>query len=500
MYRKIKHLLPILFIITTLVGCTLYKFDKSSTFVSNETPSLSNNPIKEEGQNDGVTVPSPNVGNGAKIDWQIEFRDDPSVIRDERVTYLPEDTLVFIVTFNEVMDRDSVEDAFRQNIVDPSIGYPMLEAPLLHFRWMNPLQVEIIVEGKGHAHMPGHYTLSPNGAMNKEHTQQLSTETSVAFKLTKNKAIYTIDSYGQQSKHIAEVPYALVPVALNINSDELILARTYASNIQGKQTAYVFDLNNQKITRYFSDLMTLPFWGNDETLRLIKETAVIRVEHLEEQWKEFGDFPYIYGWSISPDLQYEVYIVSKEQVVEDTLVSIMVVDLVNHTETVFETILPMKALSPAMDGNDYVDMIWTNDQQHLYLRPTGGISDALADAYLLDIHTGNLTMVPTYLQNGSGYSKPAWSHNGEYVAVASTVEKPGIYDRDGNLIREWVTYIPKGSFYWHPAQLIVAYAAQSETEEYVIQFNLESGEMIITEGAYSVLGWNRDGTQLYVFD
>lgn len=502
--KYIKTFTLLFLIVFSLIGCTILQKEKGSIGHFPIDSPVTSGPSTTEGSigSTDMSVDQPwSKEVPTSLDWQIELRGDPGIQLNNKPTHLSADKLNFIITFNQEMNPNSVIEAFQKNLETYPKDTDIHFTPSLDFKWHNPLQVEITFSGQDLPYDDMIFTLSPQGSENKHGDQQLVEDKKFSFKLSQDKELYYVDLTGKLSKSITKIPYSLVPLSQNQNGEQLLLFRTYDIDSEGPIIPYVFDLPSKKIKRIYPETEDRPFWGNDLKLYSLKDHALVRMNDEEEQWVEFGDFPYIHGWSTSPDLHYELYFLSKDLDPIKTKVSILVKDLQTQTEKIYENILPMNDLDPQTGGIVQFPIRWISDNKQIYIPTFEESSGRKLSDYLFTVDNGELVIAPEYLQIESfyGLGSPAWSKDNKYIAFNEYGKQTGIYDSEGNMQYKWQTYIPNGAFYWNPKKDIVAFQSVTDTGHFIVQYDVTSGVTTLTEGDYSILGWKADGTALHVY-
>lgn len=424
-------------------------------------------------------------------EWQIELVGDPGVQLDIE-TYFPPEKLSFIVTFNREMDRTSVEEAFQRNLFSQAQEVQDLDpASILEFNWINPIQVEVAFNGEKAKSRSIDYTISPQGAFTKEGNRVLEDQKKITFRLAQKSMLYQIDKKGELSKPIADVPFSLTPVSISPNGTEMILQRTIS--YQGNDIIpYLYDLKSKKIVKIYPKRSEAPFWGNDHKLYTLTENSLIAMSDEDEQWIEFGEYPYIHGWSISPDLRYEVFLLSKSKD-QETRVTLLMKDLLAQSEQIYENLLPMNDLD-ADHKQVFFPLTWIPNKNQLFIESFG----TNKKDWLFDPDTGKLSEAPKYLQADHQFfdlESPKWSKDGRYVALINS----GIYSSEGKLQYDWGINPPTGALYWNPQSPVIAYESYSGDEKRIIQYNVETGKTISTKGNFTILGWTPDGISLLVY-
>lgn len=501
MFTYIRSLLPILLIMCTLIGCALLQKENANGQLPIDPP-LSVGPTTNNGTGEQSQEPSEIHDSDHKnpvLDWQIELRGDPGVHLNSHTTHLPAEKLVFTATFTQEMDHTSVVEAFQKNLINNDFPDKSDYVPTLDFKWLNPLQVEITFNGADITTPNRRYTLSAHGASNKDGSSQLTEDKFLSFDIYPNQSVYSIDQSGKLSKTIVKIPYSLFPLSQSPDGEQLILGRANYLETDAGYLPYLFDIQSKKILKIFPTSYVNPFWGNDHKLYTLNENSLVRLGDEEEQWVEFGEYPYIHGWSISPDQKYEIYLLSKDLDPTKTKVSIMVKDLnTNQTET-YEDLVPMNDLNPINSTIMHYKIQWINSNKQVYLETFSDYGDR--KDYIFDLKGKEVFVAPEFLQVESSYSSgaPKWSMDQQYVATNAYEKQSGIYDADGKLLYEWnPSYPPQGTLYWNPNKHIVAYKTATAEAYYVVQYDLDRGEIILTEGDFKILGWTDNGTSLQV--
>lgn len=498
MYKLVKSSIPLLLIFFTLFGCALINKDRDNGELVTNSPIILD-PNTTGGQNSKTPNTDSMIGElkeSTELDWRIEYRDDPSIRLSHNPTHLPAERLVFIATFNQAMNTAAVEEAFQSNLLAPNQSDMSSSQPTLEFKWYNPLQVEVIVPGAELSY----FTLSPKGAVNKDGNLELLDDKQLTIVIYPKHVLYKIDQLGKLSKPITTIPNSLFPLSQSPDGKQLLLARSYYLETEGPAIPYLFDIQSNKIVRILPEGDERPFWGNDNNLYTLKNNALIRLSSDEEQWIEFGEYPYIHGWSISPDLQYEVFLLSKNIEPKHTKITIMIRDLQTLNTKTYEDILPMNDLDSFINGIMHYPIKWMTHKQIFLSTYLENKNRSLHD-YVFDLETGELTKAPQFLQIESYYGtgSPTWSMDQQYIAINEFNQNSGIYDFEGNLLYNWSTYQPSGGLYWSPTKHIVAYESVVGTDHFIVQYDLEIGKTIITEGNYTILGWTEDGSHLQVY-
>ncbi len=482
-------------IVVALIGCTLFQKEVPQVQLPVDSPNSSES-TTIGGTNDPTQHPNGNPVNSSsssQLDWQLEFRGDPGIYLQNHTTHLPAEKLIFTATFTQEMEHASVEKAFQENLINNDFPDKSDVVPTLDFKWLNPLQVEITFNGADLTTQTYRYTLSAQGAFNKDKSLQLIEEKFLSFDIYPNKTLYGIDPYGRVSKPTAKIPYSLFPLSQSPDGQQLILGRANYLETDAGYLQYLFDIPSKKIKKI---LNAYPFWGNDEKLYLLNDNSLVRLGDEEEQWVEFGEYPYIHGWSISLDQKYEIYLLSKDLDPDKTKVSIMVKDLItNQTET-YEDQVPMNVLNSINKKIIHFKIQWINNNKQIYLKTYSEYGDQ--KYYIFDLESRELSEAPEFLHVANNWS-PSWSMDQKYVAIPPNEKQSGIFDTNGNLVYEWnPLYIPGSTLYWHPNKHIVAYKTITTDSDYIVQYDLYNGEITLTEGDYTILGWKTDGASLQV--
>lgn len=479
--KKIGPLFYLLFLITSVVGCSLLHsaepdMDTASISLTSQGSSTNNQSLTKlfSGKKERASVIK-NIN-----EWQIDFPGDPGV-QTGKYTHLPMEELSFIATFPAPMDKQSVEEAFRNNLLSHAEN-EIETTPELEYNWINPIQVENIFPGHKYKPWPDSptFTLSPAGAKSESGAEITDDAPNFQFVLTPKHVIYKIDRDGVVSRPIAVLPHTLFPLQVNSNGIDLVLARQDELHKKSIFTTYWYDLTTKEIKQIYPSRYELPYWGMDQNLYLLTENALVKLNGTEEQWIQFGEYPYIHGHLISPDLNYELFLLSKGNEVGKDKISILVRDIENNHEEIIGNVALL---------NPPYRTVWIPESKQVYISSTGNGNDTI-----FDVSDGKIIEAPSFLQVQSDKFLPLWSHDGKYVAIA----EKGIYSADGQFIQELRETVPEGVLVWHPHLPILVYQSFDEQGKRIVQIHVDSGIKVITQGEYTPLAWSEDGKELLV--
>jgi hypothetical protein len=479
--KRIGSLFYLLLLITSVAGCSLlhsadpgldtgslpFSSQESSTNIQNVTELFSGNDVRDSAIK--------NIN-----EWQIDYPGDPG-IQTGKYTHLPAEELSFIATFPAPMDKQSVEKAFRNNLL--SHAEKGIEiTPELEFNWINPIQVEIIFPGQNFKPWPESptFTLSPAGAKSDSGAEVTDDVKVFHFVLAPKHILYHIDQDGVVSRPTAVLPFSLIPLQVSSNGNDLVLERKDEFPNERKITTYWYDLAKKEIKQIYPSRSELPYWGMDRNLYLLTENALVNLNGAEEQWIQFGEYPFIHDHLISPDLNYELFLLSKGNEVGKDKMSILVRDLENNHEEIFENVALL---------NPPYKVVWIPESKQVYIASSGNVKDMI-----FDVSNGTFKEAPPFLQVQSDNTLPLWSRDGKYVAIA----EKGIYTADGQFIHELREIESDRVLLWNPHLPILAYPSFDEQGKRIVQFHVESGIQVITQGEYTPLAWSEDGKELLV--